>query len=77
MSMVKDAITSVTSKYRIIITSWVAIQFTMRPIVAQLGELTVLIELKRLCRTHNVVAVTHMHTIHDYMIILFVADEAL
>lgn len=39
MSMVKDAmITSVTSKYRIIIMNSVAVQFTMRPIVVQLGE---------------------------------------
>lgn len=73
MSMVKDAITSVTSKFRIIITSWIAVQSTMRPIVAQLGELTVLIELKRLRWTHNVVAVTRTLC----MIILFVADEAL
>lgn len=40
MSMVKDAITtSVMNKFRIIIMSWAVVQFTMEPIVVQLGEL--------------------------------------
>lgn len=43
MSMVKDAIiTNVTSKFRIIIMSSVVGQFTMSPIVVQLGELNMI-----------------------------------
>lgn len=75
MSMVKDAITIVTSKFRIIIMNSVVVQFTMKPIVVQLGELKEFTRIELNRRECGSICVCKYMIVHQKIIIHVVCDE--